>query len=88
MLKKIQIFGAGLFVTASLMFAASEVMTPVASAAQQPANCCVVGDAATCAGGLVCKSGAPAGCAPRTPAYDGYCAEKKSGTVIIGGGDN
>lgn len=89
MIRKIQILGAGAFVAFALVFAASEVMTPVASAAQSPNNCCKVGVPGTCAGELECVAGAPAGCPVSLPAYDGTCKQKKK-TVdpIPGGGDS
>ena len=70
-MKKIQIFGAGAFVAFALVFAAAQVLSPVASAAQGN-NCCMV--AQDCAPGMAC-TGPTTNCGPHSVPYKGSCVQ-------------
>ena len=87
MLKKIQIYGAGLFVVAAIVMGAVELTRPVEAA--QRTDCCSTGTPGTCASGMKCVAGGTDGCPVQNPGYDGHC--EKSGRVIVnvpGGGDS
>jgi hypothetical protein len=86
--KRIQMFGAGLFVMAAMLVGTVELMRPVEAAAQRT-DCCSTKTPGTCAGGLTCVAGGTDGCPVNSPSYDGHCA--KSGRIIVnepGGGDS
>jgi len=69
MLRKLRLFGAGLFVLGAITFAATQAVTPVE--AQTGYGCCVfkTGD---CPGGMKCI-GPPTNCPPQNPPYAGVC---------------
>jgi hypothetical protein len=71
--KRIQMFGAGVFVVAALAFAGIQAITPVAEARQgQPVGCCVY--PTDCASGMSC-TGSASGCPVQNPSYVGRCQE-------------
>ena len=81
MYKKIQLFGAGLFVLAALTFAGVQAVTPVAQAsARQNIGCCRMPQ--DCAGGMSC-TGPIANCStvgPNPPT--GTCVQATPGPQI------
>lgn len=88
MFKKIQMFGAGLFVAAALVFAAAEVATPVAEAAQHPTyTCCRVHN--DCPTKHTCeKLDTGVTCPAESLPYTRYCKPVGTGDVITIGNDN
>lgn len=76
MLRKLQILGASAFVAFALVFAATQLNAPVASAAQSGFGCCIY--PSDCAGGMVCK-GEPTGCPAQNPSYTGRCVSSTPG---------
>ncbi len=87
MKKRIEMFGAGVFVVAAMLVGAVEFMRPVQAA--QRVDCCSTKTPGTCASGLSCVAGGTDGCPVNSPSYDGHCA--KTGRIIVnepGGGDS
>jgi|CXWL01.1.fsa_nt_gi hypothetical protein len=73
MKKRIQMFGAELFIVGALAFAGLQTITPVAEARQgQPIGCCVY--PTDCASGMSC-TGSASGCPAQNPSYVGRCQE-------------